>query len=102
MKRRLYIELWNKILPLILYSIEHNGGSYNLNPNLFINAGNRKSSGYGFRLDIVNGNIPLKSGSAVARDLKEVLDSCSDFNSLSKNRTITIRMGRNFDLHIIL
>lgn len=97
----LYVEVWTKILPYILQSLKNGGGSYNLNPELFLNAGNRKSSSYGFRLDIVNGNIPVKSGSAVARDLKIILDSCSEFRSLSRNKTITIRMGRNFDLHII-
>lgn len=97
----LYVEVWTKILPYILESLRNGGGSYNLNLDLFLNVGNRKSSGYGFRLDIVNGNVPVKSGSAVARDLKLVLDSCSEFMSLSSNQTITIRMGRNFDLHII-
>ncbi len=97
----LYIEVWTKILPYILQSLKNGGGSYNLNPELFLNVGNRKSSGYGFRLDIVNGKVPVKSGSAVARDLKTVLESCSEFRSLSLNKTITIRMGRNFDLHII-
>lgn len=97
----LYVEVWTKIVPYILQSLKNDDGSYNLNPELFLNVRNRKSSGYGFRLDIVNGNVPVKSGSAVAEILKFVLDSCSEFRSLSLNRTITIRMGKNFDLHII-
>lgn len=98
----LYVEVWTKILPYILQSLKNGGGSYNLNPELFLNVGNRKSSGYGFRLDIVNGDIPRKDGSAVARDLKIVLDSCPEFKSLTRNKTITVRMGKNFDMHIIL
>ncbi len=89
----LYVEIWIKTLPYILESLRNGGGSYNLNPELFLNIGNRKSSGYGFRLDIVNGNVPIKFNSAVARDLKLVLDSCSEFRSLSLNHYCPIKVG---------
>lgn len=96
----LYVNVWTNILPYILQSIEKGSGTYNLNPELFLNVGNRKSSGYGFRLDIVNGDIPRKDGSAVARDLKIVLDNSLKFKELSRGCNITIRMGKYFDLHI--
>lgn len=63
-----------------------------INPKLFLNVKNRKSSGYRFRLDIVNGNVPIMSDSGVARDLKLVLNSYFKFRYLSLNKTIIIRM----------
>lgn len=102
MESNLYVDLWEKILPAILHLIKNGGGSFNLKPELFESVGNRKSSGYGFRLDIVNMDVPEKSNSAVARDLKYVLDSSPEFKQLSKGKTIVIRMGRNFDFHVIL
>ena len=98
----LYVDVWTNILPYILQSIEKGSGTYNLNPELFLSVGNRKSSGYGFRLDIVNGDIPRKDGSAVARDLKIILDNSLKFKELSRGCNITIRMGKYFDLHIVV
>ena len=56
--------------------------------------------GYSFRLDINNGTIPTKSNTAVARDLKKVLDSSIEFRSIPQNKQITIRMGVKFILTI--
>ena len=57
-----------------------------------------KYSGYSFRLDIANGIVPRKSGSAVARDLKKVLDESSDFKKLANEKSITIKLNTRFEL----
>lgn len=97
-----YTEIWNKELSFIRKSIELESGksSKKLESADFEVVGNRKSSGYGFRLDIVDGKVPVKSGSAVARDLKEVLDGDSGFRSLAKGKEIVIRMGKDCELEV--
>lgn len=69
-----------------------------LDRSLFESAGNRKNSGYSFRLDIANGIVPRKSGSAVARDLKKVLDESFDFKRLADEKSMTIRLNTNLEL----
>lgn len=50
-------------------------------------------------LDIANGIVPRKKGSAVARDLKKVLDESPDFKRLAnENKYITIRLNSDFEL----
>ena len=59
---------------------------------------NRKKSGYTFRLEIVDGIVPRKKGSAVARDLKKVLDKSIDFKTLANKKSIIISLNTNFEL----
>lgn len=85
-------------MPGILDAIESKQKIMKLECSLFESAGNRKESGYSFRLDIDDGIVPRKSGSAVARDLKKVLDKSSDFKRLANEKSITIRLNTNFEL----
>lgn len=101
-----YQIFWKNHLPLILEKIQeanatHKAQGITLNREEFEAIGNRSNSGYGFRMDIVNGVIPTKSGTSVARDLKYVLDRSVKFMELAENRTLTIRMGKDFILEII-
>ena len=59
--------------------IKKGGGNIPLSPLEFEKRGNRTASGYSFRLQISKGVIPSHRGSAVARDLKTVLDGNDDF-----------------------
>lgn len=95
-----YTEIWETTLPAIKEAIKKGGDSIDMNESDFIVAGDRISAGYGFRLDIVNAVVPKKEGSAVARDLKNVLDADSEFRSLAKGKSFTIRMGKDFKLEI--
>lgn len=100
MSEELYIQIWEDNISDILKFIKEGGGEKCLDSVKFEEAGDRKK--YGFRLDIENGNIPIKSGNAVARDLKLVLDKNEKFKSLAKDKNIVIRMGTKFDLHVIV
>lgn len=100
MSEELYVQIWKDNISDILKFIKENGGKKDLDGARFEEAGDRKN--YGFRLDIENGNIPIKSGNAVARDLKLVLDKNEKFKSLAKNKNIVIRMGKYFNLQIIV
>lgn len=96
--KELYVQIWADCLPKILSAIKCNQGLIALDSDLFESVGNRKNSGYSFHLDIDNGIVPRKSGSAVARDLKKVLDGSSEFRMLAKGKKIMIRLNVNFEL----
>ena len=94
----LYLDLWEKNLPVILKLIGNGGGDCQLSAKEFEECGNRKN--FSFRLDISNGSVPVKAGSAVARDLKTALDSSSSFKSKAVGKQIVIRLDSQFVLHV--
>lgn len=102
MDKNKYIEIWEDVLPKILRVLKEDkdNGVISLDDSRFFNVGNRKNSGYTFRLDIINGVVPCKSGSAVARDLKQVLDSSIEFKKLAKDFYLIIRLNKEFKLHL--
>lgn len=93
----LYINLWEAQLPTIKEAIIAKGGRFQLRQSKFESVGNRQN--YRFRLDMKE---PKISGSAVARDLKQVLDSDSEICELEKNAHIVIRMGKEFRVEVIV
>lgn len=95
-----YVDLWEKYRPIINTLIKNGGGSYQLEANKFQQRGNRDS--YSFRLSILNGEIPILEGSAVARDLKTVLDGSKTFKSNAAGKNITIRLTPAFILEVSL
>lgn len=100
MSEELYVQIWEDNVSTIIKFIQEGGGEKYLDVARFEEVGNRDN--YRFRLDIENGNIPVKNGSAVARDLKLVLDKDKDLKSLAKDKNIVIQMGSKFDLHVIV
>lgn len=100
MRKGKYLNLWRQKLPIILSAIKKGGSKEQLSSKEFQQNGDREKAGYGFRLDITNGIVPTKSNTAVARDLKEILDSSSLFKDIAQNKQITIRMGIEFILTI--
>lgn len=99
-----YVELWQQVLPRILDFLANGEKSIKLqlNKESFISVGNRVNSGYTFHLDIENGVVPTKKGSAVARDLKSVLDDSKKFKEYATNKDITIRFDSKFYMHILV
>ena len=96
--KELYVQIWQEYLSEILYAINSISKTMKLNRSLFESVGNRKKSGYTFRLEIVDGIVPRKKGSAVARDLKKVLDKSIDFKTLANKKSIIISLNTNFEL----
>lgn len=95
-----YNDIWKAELPFIKKAIQAGSDSRKLDETKFTTAGDRASSGYSFRLDIENANVPTKSGSAVARDLKKELDEDTEFKKLAQGKRIINRMGKDFHLEI--
>ena len=100
--QNLYIKIWEDVLPNILDFLTNNNENeiFLLDEARFHCVGNRVKSGYSFRLEIVNGNVPRKNGSAVARDLKEVLDASKEFKNLAIDFYLIIRLDKKFNLYI--
>lgn len=93
-----YTDLWNKYRPVIVTLVKNGGGQYQLYKNEFVQRGNRDD--YSFSMTVTNGIIPVLSGSAVARDLKTVLDGSSSFRQYAACKTLIIRLTSSFALEI--
>lgn len=101
MKQNLYTELWRKVSPdlldLIFYS--NNQASIQLSNETFEAVGNRND--YSFNLQLIDGRIFNNiEGSAVARDLAEVILNSSGWMDFASNKHIKITLNKNFTLHI--
>ena len=94
----LYKDLWDKYRPVILNLVQSGGGSFQLSKLEFEKRGNRDK--YTFRMAIPDGVIPIVSGSAVARDLKVVLDGSPAFKSKAAGKSIIIRLTASFLLEV--
>ena len=67
----------------------------------FIVAGERKTSGYQFNLEVKNGKgVNNISGIAVARDLLEILKSDAKCKEIIAEKNFKINLGSDFILHI--
>lgn len=94
----LYVEIWKEHLDEILDAIDNGGGEISISKSKFDGAGNRQD--YGFSLEVINANVPIKKGKAQARDLKKVLDECPYFKDAAKNRMIIFNLTKDFKLKI--
>ena len=93
-----YTDLWNNYRPVINKLIKEGGGRFQLYKGEFEQRGNRGK--YSFSMSIVNGLVPELSGSAVARDLKTVLDNSDTFRKNAAGKTIIIRLTSSFVLEV--
>lgn len=98
MGKNLYIQIWKDNLHHIIELMKKGNGEFQLQEFLFKAAGDRES--YSFRLEIENANIPRHRSSAVARDLKNVLDLSTEFKNLANGKCWVIRMGKDFVLEV--
>ena len=96
-----YSNIWRNALPTIseILGSSESSGSIALNFEDFALVGNRKSYSFNLEFDdgIVSNNI---SGSAVARDLAEVLSTSSSVKSILKTGCFKFQMDKNFTLSI--
>ncbi|MCQ2330000.1 MAG: hypothetical protein MJZ93_05545 [Paludibacteraceae bacterium] len=98
----LYTQIWKNHLSDIIEIIKGGESSFfQVEQEAFENAGNRPSSGYNFRTEFTNGECTNRpSGSAVGRDLAEVVEMSQEFREACNEKFVVIRMGKNFDLHV--
>lgn len=97
MTKDLYTAVWQKALPdlLDLFQIRSDTCSIALDRSAFQHAGNRKS--YAFRLELLDGKcINDITGSAVARDLDNLIRNNQQAQKLLKGQHVAISLGRSF------
>ena len=103
-EKNLYHSLWRKYLNVIeiLMRNANNGEQVlKLQKYEFEVSGNRKDSGYTFTLEIVNGLVVNNiSGSAVARDLYDILKESEKVKSIFKKMKFKITLGEDYILKI--
>ena len=104
MEERKYLLTWKKYLPVIRLHLKRSLNeeqNFKLNITDFESAGDRGKSGYTFNLMLENGKVTNNiSGSAVARDLFELLKSDDVIKAIFQERTVKISVGKSFVLNI--
>ncbi|OOQ61026.1 hypothetical protein [Mucilaginibacter pedocola] len=99
-----YQKAWNKYLPVIRMRLKASAETeqtLNLDAIDFDSAGDRGKSGYTFNLEMENGKATNNiSGSAVARDLYEILTTDERAKPLLQGRNVKISLGKSMVLSI--
>ncbi|MGY3054238.1 hypothetical protein ACVWYG_002444 [Pedobacter sp. UYEF25] len=100
----LYYPLWKKYLPVFAIQFKKaltSEQEINFTKSDLHNLGNRNKSDYGFSLEIQNGKVLNNiSGSAVARDLYDVLLSDARMKELLQNNYFKLSLGKAYILKI--
>lgn len=95
-----YYPLWENNRARIIKAIIYGGGKIALSGADFIRSGNRDS--YSFRIDYKDGQPTKRGGSAVARDLQDILEHDSSFYTVMAGKDVVIRMGNSFEVEIFV
>ena len=92
----LYNEIWKATLVLIKEQlVKTEGFSVQIKNHIFDTFGNRQN--YSFRLDLKNGIAQNNlGGSAVARNLYEVLTGSKELRELLANKNVAFRLNKDF------
>ncbi|OAQ42166.1 hypothetical protein A5893_03355 [Pedobacter psychrophilus] len=101
----LYYPLWKRYLPVFAIQLKKalsEEQEINFTKSDFHSLGNRNKSDYGFSLELENGKAKNNiSGSAVARDLYEVLLNDAKIKELLQGKHYKISMGKAYILKIV-
>jgi hypothetical protein len=104
MEERKYLATWKKYLPVIRLHIKRSlneDQSFKLNITDFESAGDRGKSGYTFNINMENGRVTNNiSGSAIARDLFELLKNDEVIKGIMQDKNVKISVGKSFLLSI--
>lgn len=104
MEGRNYLSTWQKYMPVIRLHLKKSlqeEQQFKLNITDFEAAGSRAKSGYTFNINMENGKVTNNiSGSAVARDLYELLKADEAIKALLKDKNVKISVGKSFVLSI--
>lgn len=95
-----YYPLWENNRTRIIKAIIYGGGKIALSESDFTLGGNRDS--YSFRIAYKDGQPLKRGGSAVARDLQDILEKDSSFYTVMAGKEVVIRMGVSFEVEIIV
>nr|MBC7613823.1 hypothetical protein [Pseudopedobacter sp.] len=100
----LYYPLWKRYLPVFTIQLKKaltEEQEINFTRSDFHSLGNRNKSDYGFSLELKNGKVKNNiSGSAVARDLYDVLMSNDKIKELLQGQHFKLSLGKAYILKI--
>lgn len=100
----IYYPLWRKYLPIIEIQIKNAKSglkTIQLSKPEFESLGKRDISDYTFNLEIKNGKVINDiSGTAVARDLFDILKSNSNIKKEFTNKHYKLNLGKDYNLKI--
>lgn len=104
MEETKYLQTWKKYVPVIRLYLKKSmteDQQFKLNITDFESAGDRGKSGYTFNLQMENGKPTNNiSGSAVARDLYELLKADEAIKAFLQDKSVKISVGKSFMLTI--
>lgn len=104
MEERKYLQTWKKYIPVIRLYLKkslNEDQQFKLNITDFESAGDRGKAGYTFNLQMENGKVTNNiSGSAVARDLFELLKADEVIKAFLQDKSVKISVGKSFMLTI--
>ncbi|MBC7653575.1 MAG: hypothetical protein H7098_03765 [Oligoflexus sp.] len=104
MEINLYYPLWKRYLPVFAIQLKKaltEDQEINYTKSDFHSLGNRNKSDYVFSLEIENGKVKNNiSGSAVARDLYDVLISDPKIKELLQGKHYKLSLGKAYILKI--
>jgi hypothetical protein len=104
MEERKYLQTWKKYIPVIRLYLKKSiteDQQFKLNITDFESAGDKGRSGYTFNLQMENGKVTNNiSGSAVARDLFELLKADEVIKAFLQEKSVKISVGKSFMLTI--
>jgi hypothetical protein len=104
MEERKYLQTWKKYIPVIRLYLKkslNEDQQFKLNITDFESAGDRGKAGYTFNLQMENGKVSNNiSGSAVARDLFELLKADEVIKAFLQEKSVKISVGKSFMLTI--
>lgn len=93
-----YLELWNRYIKIITHFVKKGDGSILLNRGEFDVCGDREKFSFSIRFE--NCRISKLTNSAVARDLKAVLEANEEFMTSATGKVVVISMTTNFELKV--
>lgn len=96
-----YTDLWRSLCPNIISAVRNGGGEIQLSQEALERGGGDRQS-YTFRLEFVDGIMPKRHGSAVGRDLQDVLHYSPEFQRVAKGKTVIVRLDSKFNLEVKL
>ncbi len=100
----LYYPLWKRYLPVFAIQFKKaltEEQEINFTKSDFHSLGNRNKSDYGFSLELENGKVKNNiSGSAVARDLYEILINDPKVKELLQGKHYKLSLGKAYILKI--
>lgn len=96
-----YTDLWRSLCPNIVSAVKSGGDEIQLSQEALERGGGDRQS-YTFRLEFIDGIMPKRHGSAVGRDLQDVLHHSPEFQRVAKGKTVIVRLDSKFNLKVKL